>query len=166
MARLKENMSCLNFSKIEQSKHGGVYRNTLHGSFFNSCYIVYFLKLLFCSLHLSFVVVEKKPISNWYWLFLGTIDPEGCPEGTVIAEIGAYDIDQCDVCPHGYYCPGNFPLLCAPGNYCVAGVPEPYQCQELTYNPNPGWWFQIIYFVSSSSSVFWRYGLVNEYGNT
>jgi hypothetical protein len=65
------------------------------------------------------------------------LDPVPCPQGTYRDDKGAKDIDDCDMCPSGYYCPhpelgedvGTVdPIQCVEGTSCEEGSPYPRTC--------------------------------------
>lgn len=103
---------------------------------------------------------------------LGSIKPTKCKDGTFSEDRGSYDISQCrpnppgfqtsagsgspEICPKGYYCPGDKKFKCPPGThsggrtglkdisqcelcpagkYCPEGSAVPLEYLEGFYNP-------------------------------
>ena len=83
-----------------------------------------------------------RPCSIGYYCPVGTTTELNCPPGLVIATSGAKDIQECDLCSEGHFCPEPItgPVVevpCPAGNYCPYGrddSSEPVPCPVGTYS--------------------------------
>lgn len=96
--------------------------------------------------------VQKCPIGNF--CPSNSVAPIPCPAGTYRNATEGEQIDDCHICPGGYYCPretavyfactaGNFCLpgsanqsTCTPGDYCPGLTPYPAPCPAGFYCMN------------------------------
>ena len=83
-----------------------------------------------------------RPCSIGYYCPVGTTRELDCPPGLVIATSGAKDIQECDLCSEGNFCPpvDTGPVVevpCPAGNYCPYGRNDssiPIPCPVGTYS--------------------------------
>ena len=83
-----------------------------------------------------------RPCSIGYYCPVGTTRELDCPSGLVIATSGAKDVQECDLCSEGSFCPpvSTGPVVevpCPAGNYCPYGRNDssiPVPCPVGTYS--------------------------------
>ena len=70
------------------------------------------------------------------------VDVIKCPKGKYSTTLGSQSVNDCKICPKGYYCPegtGDPTLyICPQGYYCKEGSHLPTPCPEHTYSPSRG----------------------------
>ena len=76
-----------------------------------------------------------------YFCPIGCEEPQKCPDGKVIAKVGARSENECDFCSAGHYCPSDadpvIEKVCPRGHYCPYGREDssiPVPCPVGTYS--------------------------------